>query len=53
MNKSMEDAIRYIGSELKENPDADRNRLIQEASEKFDLNPLQTEFLVNKYIIEK
>ena len=51
MDSSMENAIKYIGQELKANPDADKNKLIEEASQKFNLNPLQTEFLVNKYIL--
>lgn len=51
MDKSMEDAIRFIGLELKENPDADKSALIDQASVRFDLSPLQTEFLINKYIL--
>ncbi len=51
MDKSIEDAIRYIGAELKDNPDIDRSKLIDEASQKFDLTPMQTEFLINKFVI--
>ena len=43
-------AVRFIGGELKHNPDADKSKIIEEASRKFDLNPMQTEFLINKFI---
>ena len=51
MDKSLEDALRYISDELKSNPDADKSKLINEASQKFDLDPIKTEFLVNKLIL--
>jgi hypothetical protein len=53
MDKAMEDAIRFISQELKANPAAKKSALIEEASQKFDLDPNQTEFLVNKYILNK
>ena len=49
--KPMEEAVRYISVELKSNPDADRNILIEKASQQFDLNPLQSEFLLNKFVL--
>ena len=52
-NRELEDAIRLISMELKDNPDSNRVELIERASQKFDLNPLQTEFLLNKYVFEK
>ena len=48
MDDSMEKAIRYISEILKENPNADKLKLVEETSTKFNLNPLQTEFLSNK-----
>jgi len=51
MDSSMENAIRFISGELVANPEADKNALIDEASRKYDLNPMQTEFLVNKYVL--
>jgi hypothetical protein len=51
MDKSMEDAIRYISGELKADPKANKSKLIGEAAQKFDLDPRQTEFLVNKFIL--
>ncbi len=53
MDKSMEDAFRFISQELKENPKANKSKLIEEASQKFDLDPKQTEFLINKYILNE
>ncbi|MGQ9844189.1 MAG: hypothetical protein ACUVRK_11595 [Spirochaetota bacterium] len=53
MDKSMEDAIRFISFELQDNPRADIPKLIEKASQQFDLTPLQTEFLVNKFILNK
>ena len=51
MNKPMEDALRYISNSLKDDPGRDKAKLIEEAAQKFDLDPMQTEFLVNKYIL--
>jgi len=51
MSKPMEDAVKFIGLELKINPEADKSKLIEEAAQKFDLSPMQTEFLINKYIL--
>ena len=53
MNKSIEDALRYISNEIKQNPDAERSKLIDEAAQKYDLNPMQTQFLFNKFILDK
>jgi hypothetical protein len=53
MDKSLENSLRYISDELKSNPQADRKKLIDETSVKFDLTPIQTEFLLNKYIFNK
>jgi hypothetical protein len=53
MDSSINDAVKFIGRELAENPDADRVKLIEEASRKFDLNPLQQEFLTSKFILNK
>jgi hypothetical protein len=51
MNKSMEDVIRYISAELQANPSINKAKLIQEACGKFDLDPMQEEFLINKYLM--
>jgi len=52
MNKSMEDAIRFISGELKANPKANKAKLIEEACQKYDLEPKQEEFLVNKFVLK-
>ena len=49
----MQEVIRFISGELKSNPDADRTRLVNEASQKFDLNPMQTEYLLNTYVYSR
>jgi hypothetical protein len=53
MDTSLEEAVRFISMELMSNPGIDRSKLIEKASQKFDLNPLQTEFLYNKYVFQK
>ncbi len=53
MDKSMEDAMRYISGELKDNPGANKGKIIDEASQKFDLDPNQTEFLINKFVLNQ
>jgi hypothetical protein len=53
MDKSMEDAFRYISGEINSNPDINRSKIIEEAAQKFDLDPKQTEFLINKFILNQ
>ncbi len=53
MDKSMEEALRFISFELQESPGTDIAKLIEKASQQFDLTPMQTEFLVNKFILNK
>lgn len=38
-------AVRWLDEELRERPGADRAALIDEASRRFDLSPLDAEFL--------
>jgi hypothetical protein len=51
MEESMKNAIRYISEQLKDEPEYNKNKLVEEASRKYDLSPLQTEFLLNKYVL--
>ena len=51
MDESLKKAVNYISSVIKENSNIDMFHLIEEASKKFDLNPLQCEFLINKYLM--
>jgi len=50
MDDTMEKAIKYISGVLKDTPDTDKLQLVEETSKKFNLNPLQTEFLTNKIV---
>ena len=38
-------AVKWIDEQLRDNPKADRVRLVDEASRRFDLTPLDTDFL--------
>ena len=38
-------AIKWIDEQLRDNPKADRAKLIDEASRRFDLTPLDSDFL--------
>lgn len=53
MDKSMEDAIRYISGEISSNPGANKAKIIEEAAQKFDLDPKQADFLVNKFVLNQ
>ena len=53
MNKAMEDALRYISGELSLNPGQDISRLVQETCIKYNLDPMQEEFLFSKYVAQQ
>ena len=38
-------AVKWIDDQLKDNPQADRVKLLDEASRRFDLSPLDQDFL--------
>lgn len=42
-------AIKIISAKLKENPEADRLKLIEKACQQTNCNPKQEEYLINKY----
>jgi len=46
-------AVKYISSELQEDPSKSKQKLIQEACLKFNLSPLEEEALVSFYREEK
>jgi len=50
MDDTMEKAIKYISDILQEDPNADKVKLVEQASTRFNLNPLQTDFLSNKIV---
>lgn len=39
-------AVKWIDEQLREHPAADRVKLVDEASRRFDLTPLDTDFLL-------
>lgn len=39
-------AIRWLDEQLREQPSADRLKLVDEASRRFDLTPLDADFLI-------
>ena len=39
-------AVKWIEEQLRDNPKADRIKLVDEASRRFDLTPLDTDFLI-------
>lgn len=39
-------AVKWIDEQLADRPDADRTKLIDEASRRFDLSPLDEDFLL-------
>ena len=41
-------AVKWIEEQLHDNPKADRTKLIDEAGRRFDLTPLDSEFLVRQ-----
>jgi len=53
MDESLKNAVKYMSEQLREDPGIDKNSLIDDASKKFDLNPMQTEFLINKFVLGK
>jgi hypothetical protein len=38
-------AIKWIDEQIRNNPSADRMKLVDDASRRFDLSPLDTDFL--------
>jgi hypothetical protein len=45
-------AVKWIDDQLHDNPKADRTRLIDDASRRFDLSPLDTDFL-SRHLAER
>ena len=51
MDDTMERTIQYISDRLLEEPSINKSELIEETSNKFDLTPIQEDFLINKFIL--
>ncbi len=47
--ESLRQAVKWISGQLEENPQAPIGRLVSEASQRFDLTPLEGDFLFNFY----
>ena len=45
-------AVKWIDEQLHDHPDADRMKLVDEASRRFDLSPLDADFLV-RHLVER
>ena len=45
-------AVKWIDDQLRDNPKADRVKLVDEASRRFDLTPLDTDFLF-RHLVER
>jgi len=41
-------AVKWIDEQLRDEPTADRLRLVDEAARRFDLSPLETDFLLRQ-----
>lgn len=52
-SENIRKAVKWISAVLQEEPDRPPRQLIQEAALKFDLSPLETDFLWNFYKTEK
>jgi hypothetical protein len=40
--------VKWIQEQLRDNPEADRVKLVDEAGRRFDLTPLQSDFLLRE-----
>jgi len=53
MDDSIKDAIAFISNSITENPEKSKSEIIDEAAQKYDLNPMQEEFLINKFVVNQ
>ncbi len=53
MKKSLENAIRYISQEVNARPDVNKAKIVEEACQIYNLDPIQTEFLINRFALDK
>lgn len=49
MEQGLKEAMKWINGELQDKPAANVHHLIDKASQRFSLTPLQTEFLYREY----
>jgi len=50
MDDSLNKAVKFISDKLDRVPKKDTSKIIEEASQRFKLNPKQEEFLVKKFV---
>ncbi|HVQ74742.1 MAG TPA: hypothetical protein VMT79_04290 [Candidatus Binatia bacterium] len=46
-------AVKWIDEQLRDNPGADRTKLMDEAARRFDLTPLDADFLIRQFATRK
>ncbi len=45
----LKQAVKWIDAQLQDHPSADRLKLVDEASRRFDLTPLDSDFLIRHF----
>jgi hypothetical protein len=48
--ESLRRALRWLDERVKEEPGLERSRLVSEASQRFDLSPVEEEFLLVNWV---
>lgn len=48
--EALRSALRWLDARVQDDPRADRARLVNEASTRFDLSPLEEEFLLTSWV---
>lgn len=51
--ESLRRALRWLDERAKEEPKVERSRLVGEASQRFDLSPVEEEFLLTSWVRPK
>lgn len=50
MDDSLKKAMKFISDKLEQVPGKDTSKIIEDAAQKFELNPKQEEFLIKKFV---
>jgi hypothetical protein len=48
--ESLRRALRWLDDRVKDEPKAERARLVNEAAQRFDLSPVEAEFLLTNWV---
>ena len=51
MGDKIERAITYYSNRLTEEPEINKQKLLEETSQEFNLTPIQENFLLNKFVL--